>query len=304
MRLGSKKGEVLYLRLGELYGVRSHFECGFKDLKGAISLEPHFHDGFELTYISDGEVSWVLEDGSELRLFGGWSALTMPGVVHKGKWNVISPSRIFWVIFDPRRFHARGSSFTALSREGAKLAAEAFQRAGDCSWLASDELKADFEESRLALRKICGAAKPEPLALDRMKLAISKLLLSAVDSLEGRAAPSRSVGLMEEALAIIRAEFMRPLKVSSLAARLGVSKVALTEAFKRGAGLTPADCVRRARCEKAMEMLKDGRLSISEIAFKLSFPSGQYFAEVFKRYIGMTPTQFRGSCSAAPLRKA
>ena len=43
----------------------------------------------------------------------------------------------------------------------------------------------------------------------------------------------------------------------------------------------------------AIDMMKEGGVNISEIAPKCGFQNPGYFAKIFKRYFGMTPTQFR-----------
>jgi two-component system response regulator YesN len=40
-------------------------------------------------------------------------------------------------------------------------------------------------------------------------------------------------------------------------------------------------------------MMKDPKKNISEIAINCGFPTPGYFAKIFKRFTGKTPTQFR-----------
>ena len=47
------------------------------------------------------------------------------------------------------------------------------------------------------------------------------------------------------------------------------------------------------KMERAKELLRDDRYNMTQISGKLSFENPQYFARVFKRECGMTPTEWR-----------
>lgn len=294
-----KPGKSLRLHacVNQFYGVPGVFNCGFSDLKESAELGSHTHDGYELTYVSRGEVTWVLDgEPRELRLLGGCAALTQPGVPHHGKWNAIAPSRLFWLIFDPRQFHRSGSHFTALSQAGAAAADAAFKEAGNYVWNAAPPLRQAFEECRLALERLDRPKPPSPLDLDYAKLVMSRLILTAAEALRAPQPPPLAGRLPGDAADFIMANLARHLTVTAVARHLGVSRATLTQAFREGAGISPGDYLRRARCSQAMEWLAGRRRSISEIAFQLAFPSAQYFATVFRRYTGMTPGQYRRQC--------
>ena len=63
--------------------------------------------------------------------------------------------------------------------------------------------------------------------------------------------------------------------------------------FLKTMGLPPAEYIQKKKIEKARELLADTDLSVTEIAYRYGFSSGQYFATVFKRFCCVTPTQFR-----------
>ena len=57
--------------------------------------------------------------------------------------------------------------------------------------------------------------------------------------------------------------------------------------------MTPNDYLQRLRIDKARSMLGQTRKTVTEIAYSLGFSSSQYFCNVFRRYAGMTPINFR-----------
>jgi AraC-like DNA-binding protein len=99
--------------------------------------------------------------------------------------------------------------------------------------------------------------------------------------------------LFEEAQRLMRENLARSLSVANIAARLGVSAAFFSARFKAESGMTPGDYLRRLRCERACELLADTRLTVTETAFRLGFSTSQHFAGVFRRYVGVSPRQFR-----------
>ena len=67
----------------------------------------------------------------------------------------------------------------------------------------------------------------------------------------------------------------------------------LSENFKRVTGLNFVEYVARTRFATACDLLRNGDLSISEIAFAAGFQSLSQFNRVFKKFSGKSPTQYR-----------
>ena len=54
-----------------------------------------------------------------------------------------------------------------------------------------------------------------------------------------------------------------------------------------------SDFVKNVRLRKAAELLKEGGLSIAEIADKVGFNTPSYFTKSFKKLFGVLPTQYK-----------
>jgi two-component system response regulator YesN len=63
--------------------------------------------------------------------------------------------------------------------------------------------------------------------------------------------------------------------------------------FKRETGKNFVDYLNDIRIEKAKELLKDISLKTYEVAEKVGIPDAHYFSRLFKKYVGITPTEFR-----------
>ncbi len=80
------------------------------------------------------------------------------------------------------------------------------------------------------------------------------------------------------------------LKVPMIATHFGVSK---TQLYRKLSSLTDqgvADIVRSERCERALELIREQELSLSEIAYEVGFSSPSHFSRSFKQQFGVTPS--------------
>ena len=91
----------------------------------------------------------------------------------------------------------------------------------------------------------------------------------------------------------VRQHLDEPMSVPELAARAGLSVGRFKARFKQEAGLPPGEYVLRTKVEEAARRLDGGDGSITTIAYDLGFSSSQYFATVFKRFTGQTPSARR-----------
>lgn len=63
--------------------------------------------------------------------------------------------------------------------------------------------------------------------------------------------------------------------------------------FKKEFDTTPLKYFTGKRIKKAESLLRNGEMTISEIAFETGYNDPQYFARTFKKNKGITPTEFR-----------
>ena len=72
-----------------------------------------------------------------------------------------------------------------------------------------------------------------------------------------------------------------------------VSRFYFCKLFKKATGMTLTDYVSRVRVEKAKSLLGNPALRISEVVYAAGFGSIPRFNSVFKRLVGMPPTEYR-----------
>jgi AraC-like DNA-binding protein len=85
------------------------------------------------------------------------------------------------------------------------------------------------------------------------------------------------------------------IKVQEIAEHFNYSESHFRFLFKKIFKTSPVDFVRQFRVDTAQRLIREGRLSITEIAFKVGFSSSQYFSQTFKKELGMSPREYRKS---------
>ena len=77
--------------------------------------------------------------------------------------------------------------------------------------------------------------------------------------------------------------------VTELAVELGMSRSNLLRKIRKSTGLSVSRYIRQIRLERARELLLEGSLNVSEVAFRVGFGSTSYFIKCFREEFGFSP---------------
>lgn len=81
--------------------------------------------------------------------------------------------------------------------------------------------------------------------------------------------------------------------LTEVADSVGLSTAYFSIVFKRETGQNLIEYLTDYRMRQAKDLLKDSTLNVNEIADMVGYPDSRYFSKLFKRCIGITPTEFR-----------
>ncbi len=76
---------------------------------------------------------------------------------------------------------------------------------------------------------------------------------------------------------------------------IGYGKTYISILFHEKSGFTLNEFINKQKLKKAKELIRTSNMNISEISDYLSFDNPHYFCRVFKKFCGMTPSEFRKS---------
>ena len=106
--------------------------------------------------------------------------------------------------------------------------------------------------------------------------------------------------LVEAAVAIIQEEFPFLEGVDELSERLEVSAAHLGRLFTKKIGVSPGKYITRVRIEYAKLLLRDPDTTITYVAEASGFANANYFAKVFRRETGLSPSEYLESTPRRP----
>ena len=95
------------------------------------------------------------------------------------------------------------------------------------------------------------------------------------------------------AIEFIRNNYARQICLEDIAEYAGVSRVYLSQIFKKETGKNISDYLVEYRLGKAKELLLNSNLKIYTIAELCGFGSAQYFNKIFKKMNGISPYQLK-----------
>jgi AraC-like DNA-binding protein len=114
------------------------------------------------------------------------------------------------------------------------------------------------------------------------------------------AARDRQIG---RALALLHANPDEPWTVDILARRLATSRSAFADRFTELVGEPPLRYLTRLRINAAVRRLRSSDDKLSVVAAEAGYESVSAFNRAFKRQVGMTPGEYRGSKEYLDWRK-
>jgi AraC-like DNA-binding protein/mannose-6-phosphate isomerase-like protein (cupin superfamily) len=306
VKMPGSKGKIIYYESGKgwlrevLAGKRTRLPdvpiLGRASYKRAVDhLPEHLHQqSFEICRIESGKLDWKI-NAQNYSLAPGDIFFTLPGVVHGGENSMLQPCRLFWV--------------------------QVFEKidGSDSTYLTTQKLLRTL--SRLGLRKFPGDAtcrecfialfeeekKADDLSSLALRLALNQLLVAVIRA--GRKAVSTSSGgkgrpvsrAIKTALDHVRTHWREHPDIERLAESAGLRRSQFLQRFVEEIGQTPSSIRQGILLEKAKDLLRNTRKSITTIALDLNISSSQYFATWFNQHTGLSPIKYRSS--AAPDRR-
>lgn len=259
---------------------------GSDEIRKAVSLTEHEHPGcFEFVLIERGKASWEL-DGIVYETLAGDVFHTHPGEKHRGGFNVIEPCKFWWVIISAP--HHEG--WLRLSPEDSLRIKETLMQ---LPRVASIGLQAvdSFRKLKKAL------THNSDLQSVTVRHALLDIILSLVEPGAG-AKPPVADDLLRKFDKLVdkmgKEPEWRPT-VEEMASFAGISASHFYRTFQEYTGEPPMNFVERLRVKEACRRLAEHPDSVTAIAFGLGYQTSQHFSTVFKRFMGVSPTEWRSS---------
>lgn len=106
---------------------------------------------------------------------------------------------------------------------------------------------------------------------------------------------SGSAGYFNQAIQFINQNISQNIKISDIAAEIGISEIYLYKIFMKHAKKSPQQLLLAYRIQLAKNYLRNPGLSIKTISTELGFSNPNHFSTLFKKSTGMSPKEYRTS---------
>ncbi len=101
--------------------------------------------------------------------------------------------------------------------------------------------------------------------------------------------------VLRKAMDFIHEHYNEQVTLNEVAEHIYVSTFYISRIFKKELGKNFVDYLNEIRIEKAKELMSEIKYKTYEIAELVGIPDAHYFSKLFKKYEGLTPTEYRDS---------
>ena len=244
-----------------------------------------------LFYISEGRYEWMI-NGDACTLYPGDAAIVLPGQEFGSAKGFVEPGMISWIRVAPKSFAANGQmvlgSWSGLSDNESKAIGKllSINKTAVLPKLASASTIFQQLQKEITDREMGFTVRVNQL--------IDELLIGMVRHLTRQNNLQRDFPQtfmkLEQAL---RSNLSHQWLVEEMAVMVGLGTTAFTEKVKNYTGFSPLHYLINIRIAEAIRMLKNGDMSVTDIALETGFYSSQHFSTTFKKLTGYTARQFR-----------
>lgn len=101
--------------------------------------------------------------------------------------------------------------------------------------------------------------------------------------------------IVKKVIAYIDTHYMEALSIEGIAESVYLTPTYLCVLFKKNTGKTINNYLTEVRLEKARELLSRDNLHLQDICYRVGYLSPSYFSRLFRKYYGMSPSEYRDS---------
>lgn len=155
----------------------------------------------------------------------------------------------------------------------------------------ADKYQLPRRQTEECFHRYLGAEKPDEGVISTLILPVRAMLLEAC-----RERPpeyySKEDLLLNAALTYLHRNFASPIGLDDVAAYCHCSRRTLSGLFAAKMHDTVRSYIERLRMEKALALLSDTTLAVTEVAFLCGYSDANYFSARFSRFYGAAPSKY------------
>lgn len=133
-------------------------------------------------------------------------------------------------------------------------------------------------------------------SIEQFESYVKRSLLDLCDSICSQKNRNSDTKFIEQFIAYIHNNYTKDISLNSISEYFGKSEGYLSMLFRKETGKSFIEYLTALRIEKAKELLAGTNLKIYEISKNVGYPNPKHFFIVFKKFMGISPLQYRNQC--------
>lgn len=263
-----------------------------KDKNGFYSVTAHWHDELELLYIEEGSMRGIIA-GTPYEMNSGEFYFINSGELHELRAH--NHSLHHAIVFEPKLLNF--DLYDACQHNFIQpITQQKLLFPNNISAILNP--KGLEELQQLFLEIVKNYYHPEHCALLKIKICLLQILelcfrteILYQNQITGK--QRSSINQIKGVLDFIRSHYAETITLKELSDIACMSPTYFCRYFRKEIGKTPFAFLNEYRIKKAVILLDDSSLSVSDIAISCGFDNISYFIRKFKEYHGMTPKKYR-----------
>ncbi len=146
---------------------------------------------------------------------------------------------------------------------------------------------------------VLGLLNTEAIVMELLCAGVARVGLQR-GALPGEYSP-REMRCLQRARDIVMREMAHPPTLREVARAAGLNETTLKQGFKATFGETLFDLSVRCRMQRALDLLRDGAASMTQVAQAVGYRHPTTFATAFRRHFGTQPKEVRRGMPASPI---
>jgi AraC-like DNA-binding protein len=166
--------------------------------------------------------------------------------------------------------------------------------------------KSNVDNRLEGLKRGANAFLAKPFSMEELHILIDNLVdnvrrlkgkysgaLEQEDKIEKIEVKGNNAMLMDKVMKCINENISDPdFNVEKLVENVGMSRAQLHRKLKEITGVSTGEFIRNLRLEQAAQLIIQGKINISQVAYAVGFNNQTHFSTVFKKHFGVAPSEY------------
>lgn len=265
------------------YDDLSLYEVGCQKCLPSYSFGPIIRNNYVLHYIISGEGTLFLDE-KEFHVSAHQAFITQPFLPAFYQADADNPWNYIWIHFNGQK------AMDLLHRAGITRDHPVFIAQNTASDASAMQYNAcDLEQ---CLLDILHHPENEYYCIGTLY----RIFQILIDTNSSKSEPSDTdcqLNYIRIVVNYIRKKYADPIHIQEIADYCGLDRSYLSKLFKNATNYSPQEYLIYVRMNKAKKLLKQEDLSIQNIAYSVGYPDPFAFSKIFKKEVGLSPSQYR-----------